>query len=344
MDIGPAAALIAAFLWTCSSMIWGMINLPALTLNVCKNWIGVTLFGIQLAIVSFGFGLVEISADWQAWGWLGLSGLIGIVIGDTMYFRSLQILGPRRALVLACLGPFFAAVLGLMFLQQMMGYLVVLGVGLTMSGVLVVVMDRKAKQEEPGLMPGKIQAGIAFGVLAAACQAGGGLFSIKGMASCSPLEAAAIRLFVSAIATSLWILSRQKYRQAFKQAIKIEHLRYVVPATMLGTWLGIWFCQMAYKNNDLAIAQTLLSTCPLFAIPVMWILYRQRINRLAFCGTVVAIFGIWLTVKYQPPALQDSPNVENTSVDSTSDQLSYLNADSNTQVKFTKLTLSSRLG
>ena len=83
MDIGPAAALIAAFLWTCSSMIWGMINLPALTLNVCKNWIGVTLFGIQLAIVSFGFGLVEISADWQAWGWLGLSGLIGIVIGDT---------------------------------------------------------------------------------------------------------------------------------------------------------------------------------------------------------------------------------------------------------------------
>ena len=313
MEIGSAAALAAAIFWTCSSMIWGLVKLPAFTINVCKNWIGVTLLGLHLAVASFVFKLVEISADWQAWGWLGLSGLIGIVIGDTMYFRSLQILGPRRALMLACLAPLFAAVLGLLFLHQTMGYLVVLGVGLTMSGVMVVVMDRKAKKEEPGLMPGKMQAGIACGVFAAACQAGGGLFSTIGMVSCSALEAAAIRLFVSAIATSLWVLSRQKYRRAFMQTVKVEHLRYLVPATMLGTWLGIWCCQMAYKNDDLAIAQTLLSTCPLFAIPVMWILYRQRINRLAFCGTVVAIFGIWMTMEYRNQTPPDSPKLESAS-------------------------------
>lgn len=280
-------------------MIWGLVKLPAFTLNACKNCIGVTLIGIHLAVVSFGLGVVELSADWQAWGWLTLSGFVGIVVGDTMYFRCLQILGPRRALMLACLTPFFAAVLGLLFLNQTMGLLVVLGVALTMGGVMVVVLDRKAKQEEPGLMPGRIQLGVACGVLGAACQAIGGLFSTIGMESCSPLEATAIRLFAAAIATSLWMLSRKKYRQEFFQAVKLDHLRYIVPATALGTWLGIWFCQMAYKNDDLAIAQTLLSTCPLFAIPVMWILHRHRINRLAFLGTVVAIFGIWITMSYK---------------------------------------------
>ena len=186
-----------------------------------------------------------------------------------------------------------------------MGLLVVLGIAMTMAGVIVVVLDRKAKQEEPGLMPGKMQAGIACGVLAAACQAAGGLFSVNGMRAeagevgCNPLEAAAIRLFAAAVATSLWLLSRQKYRQAFLQTVKIEQFRYIIPATAMGTWLGIWFCQMAYKNDDLAIAQTLLATCPLFAIPVMWILHRHRINRLALAGTAVAIFGIWLTFKYE---------------------------------------------
>ena len=303
MDLGAGYALLAAFLWTCSSMMWGLVKMPAFTLNACKNCVGVALVGIHLAIVSFGLGWVELSADLRSWSWLALSGLVGIVIGDTMYFRSLQILGPRRAMVIACLAPFFAALLGLLFLGQEIAFLVVLGIGLTMTGVVVVVLDRKAKQEEPGLVPGKLQAGVACGVIAAACQSTGGLFAFNGMffegkVACTALEAAAIRLLAAAVATTLWLLSRQKYRQAFVQTVKLEQFRYIVPATAMGTWLGVWLCQKAYQNDDLAIAQTLLATCPLFAIPVMWILYRHRVSRVAFIGTVVAIFGIWLTVKH----------------------------------------------
>jgi len=300
MENGEVAALMAAFLWTCSSMIWGLIKLPAFTMNACKNCIGLTLVLIHLLIASFVFDLVEISADLQAWGWLTLSGLAGIVAGDTLFFRSLQILGPRRAMVLACLSPFFAVILGVCVLHETVGYLVVGGIALTMGGVLVVVMDRKAKQEEPGLMPGKMRAGVICGVLACVCQASGGMFSKKGMENCSALEGTVIRLFIAALATSLWLLSRKKYRQAFVDTVKIEHFRYLVPATAMGTWLGIWCCQIAYKNGDLAIAQTLLATCPLFAIPVMWVLHRHRVNLLAFCGTLIAIFGIWLTVNFKP--------------------------------------------
>ena len=144
-----------------------------------------------------------------------------------------------------------------------------------------------------------MRVGVACGVLSAACQAGGGLLSTIGMDSCKPLEAAAIRMFAAAVATSLWILTRQKYRLAFSRTVKVEYLRYIVPATALGTWLGVWLCQVAYYSDDLAIAQTLLSTCPLFAIPVMWVLHRRRISRVAFLGTVLAVFGIWVTLTYK---------------------------------------------
>jgi drug/metabolite transporter (DMT)-like permease len=295
---GEIAALIAAFFWTCSSMLWGKIHLSAFTLNACKNCIGVLLISIHVLFVSVGSGSIQVSTDASAWGWLALSGLIGIVVGDTLYFRSLQILGPRRALVLACLSPLFAVALDRLFLAHPIGLFVLLGILLTVTGVIVVVLDRKASAEAPGLLPGKTGAGVACGILGALCQASGGLFSQQGMENCGALEATLIRLLVAAVATICWIASRKKHRATITKSIKREHFKYLIPATALGTWLGILFSQIAYKYADLSIAQTLLSTCPLFAIPIMWILYRQRVNLLGFVGTVVAIFGIWLTLHF----------------------------------------------
>ena len=280
-------------------MIWGKINLSAFTLNACKNCIGVVLISIHVLVMSIGTGSLQITTAPDAWGWLALSGLIGIVVGDTLYFRSLQILGPRRALVMACLSPLFAVALDRLFLARPITLFVLVGILLTVGGVIVVVLDRKANAEAPGLMPGRIRAGVACGILGAICQAAGGLFSQQGMESCGALEATMIRLLVAALATVLWIVSRPKQRKSIFDSIKMEHVKLLIPATALGTWLGIFFSQIAYKYSDLSIAQTLLSTCPLFAIPIMWILYRQRVNVLAFVGTLVAIFGIWLTLRYK---------------------------------------------
>lgn len=296
---GEIAALTAAFLWTCSSMIWGKINLSAFTLNTCKNCIGIVLISMHVLVMSVGAGTLQITNDLNAWGWLALSGLIGIVVGDTLFFRCLQILGPRRAMVLACLSPLFAVALDRIFLAHPIGMLVLLGILLTVIGVIVVVLDRKASVEAPGLLPGKTGVGVVCGILGALCQASGGLFSKQGMENCGALEATLIRLLVAAVATICWIASQKKHRSIIANSFKREHFKYLIPATALGSWLGIFFSQVAYKYSDLSIAQTLLSTCPLFAIPIMWILYRQRVNWLGFVGTVVAIFGIWFTLHFK---------------------------------------------
>ena len=109
MGIGEWAALTSALLWTISSMLWGRIRLSALSLNLCKNIIGVVLVSMQLLLLIAFAGRPGLEAPLRSWCWLSLSGLVGIVIGDTFYFRCLQILGPRRALMLATTGPIFSA-------------------------------------------------------------------------------------------------------------------------------------------------------------------------------------------------------------------------------------------
>ena len=301
MFIGESAALFAALLWTVSSMLWGRVHLSAMTLNLCKNVFGLIFILGHLAVLSLVVSEPIFSAGAAAWGWLIVSGLLGILIGDAFYFRSLQILGPRLSLMLMTMSPFFAAILGYMFLGEGLTTLAISGIVLTVGGVFFVVLDRKAKHESPGLIPGNKTTGITLGILGALCQAIGGVLSRRGMVDpvsgeslCDPAEAAFIRILVAAIGTALMLALAGKLKEGLAKSIKKSNLKLILPATAMGTWLGIWLSQVAFQNSNVAIAQTLLSTCPLFAIPIVVFYYKQKVTALSIAGTLIAIIGIYL--------------------------------------------------
>ena len=112
MGFGAVAAAAAAFCWACSSVIYGRTRLNAWTINFAKNLFGLGFVTLHLCVVWWFWrdDLMTFSA--KAWGYLAISGIVGIAIGDTFYFRSLQILGPRRSLVVATTAPIFGALIG----------------------------------------------------------------------------------------------------------------------------------------------------------------------------------------------------------------------------------------
>ena len=71
MGFGEWAALTAALLWTCSSMIWGKIHLSAWGINLCKNVIGSLIVGLHLLALTLIAGRVGLAAPPQSWFWLG---------------------------------------------------------------------------------------------------------------------------------------------------------------------------------------------------------------------------------------------------------------------------------
>ncbi|MDP1561510.1 MAG: DMT family transporter [Pirellulaceae bacterium] len=294
MGTGEWCALIAALLWTFSSMLWGKIRLTPTVLNFAKNWVGCVMLLTHVLVVSLIWQSWPRWGNWQSTLWLGLSAIIGIAIGDTFYFRSIQILGPRLALVMSTVAPLFGAMIGLIIFGEMLPWFGWTGVGLTLLGVLVVVTDRRSRVEAPGLFHGAVVAGVLCGLGGALCQAIGAGLSKQATKDCGELEAAAIRTTVAFVVTLMYIALRGKLAEGLRDSFRVEHLKKIVPAAGLGTWLGIWLSQIAFNQAPLAIALTLMSTSPLFAIPIVHFYFGHRATRIAIIGSLIAVAGVYL--------------------------------------------------
>ncbi len=296
MGIGELAAAAAAFCWACSSVIYGRTRLNAWTINFAKNLFGlgfVTLHLIALWMLGEN-GLFSFSAS--AWMYLAISGIVGIAIGDTFYFRSLQILGPRRSLVVSTSTPIFGAIIGWWMLDEFVPWWSLVGILITITGIAVVVLDKQARKESPGHFPGSEWIGVGCGLVAAICQASGGAISKMAMEECSALEATFVRLLAAVVIgiISLPFLRRLKLSLIFEKS----NLQLLLPAAALGTWLGIWCSQIGFYFTSVAIATMLMSTSPLFAIPLVRFFDGHRISSRAIWGTLIALFGIAMALHF----------------------------------------------
>ncbi|MEM7453874.1 MAG: DMT family transporter [Planctomycetota bacterium] len=294
--IGESAALAAAMMWAVSAMIWGRVELTAVGINLTKNVFGTVYILIHLAIVSVIAGTAMFNASLESLGWLSLSGLVGIVIGDTLYFRSLQILGPRLSLMVASSSPLAAALLGWWWLSEDLMWFSIVGIMLTVAGIVSVVSDRRAKAERPKLLPGKVSTGVLCGIGGAIAQAAGVALSKLGMDDCGPAEATFVRLVAAAVLTVVITMAAGNLRSIVRNTCKAKTLKLILLGTAVGTWLGIWLSQVAVKDTNVAIAQTLLATSPLFAIPIVFFYQGHKVSVIAIIGTLIAIFGIFLAV------------------------------------------------
>ncbi len=296
VGIGEVAALTAALLWSISSLFWRHVKLSAGAMNLSKNVLGLGLMLLHLGVLTAVTHEPAFKASASSVGLLVLSGLVGVAIGDTLFLRSLQILGPRISLMMATTSPIFSVVLGWIFLREQLLIIVMVGILLTVAGLVIVLTDRAAAKEAPNVYPGKVAAGVWCGIAGAFCQSVGGVLSRAGSQDCSGLEAAIYRVTVGMVVLIIFYQYHGKLRSIVASAFRFDMMRLLLPATVLGTWMGIWLCQVAYKNSDVAIAQTLLSTCPLFAVPVIWFWDGQRLSVHGFIGTLIAVSGVAMVI------------------------------------------------
>jgi len=298
LGIGEVAALTAAFMWAISSMIWRHVKLSAGAMNLSKNALGLSLMLLHLGVITAVTHEAAFTASAASIGLLIASGLIGVAIGDTLFLRSLQILGPRISLMMATTSPIFSVVLGLIFLRERLLIIAVVGILLTVAGLIIVLTDRAAAKEAPNVYPGKVATGVWCGISGAFCQSVGGVLSRAGSQDCSGLEAAIYRVTVGMVVLIVFYYCRGKLNAIVRSVLQFDTIKLILPATVIGTWMGIWLCQVAYKNSDVAIAQTLLSTCPLFAVPVIWICDGRRLSVRGFLGTLIAVTGVALVIRF----------------------------------------------
>ena len=294
--VGDCAAVATSFLWTMSSIYFTSASRRI-------GWLGVNAYRTVIAI-----GLIAVthlaflgtpipSASGPQWFWMGLSGIVGLGIGDSGLFAAYVTIGPRRSLLLYALAPVFAAVSAYAMLGEIIGEFAVVGIVVTVIGVVTVILEAEERSGEAKISRRQRAAGVVFGLVGAMGQGVGLALSKKGIdlnpaVILNPLSATLMRLLLGALFIWTLALFSRRLPAVLAAVGDIQGMKDTVVASFLGPYLGITLSMVAVTFTETGVAQTLLSLMPVMIIPVIWVSQRQRTIWRGILGAAVAVVGV----------------------------------------------------
>ncbi len=292
--LGQIAALGTSSCWSATSVFFTLSGRQVGSVIVNRTRLALAVVFVALMHLATLGTLVRVGAGLDRWGFMGLSGAIGFVVGDSLLFQAFVLVGPRLSMLMMALVPVISVLLGWVFLGERLSSIELAGIALAVSGIALVVTDRPRngnREEQP--RPERFGAGLLFGLGGALGQAGGLLFSKLGLAGDYPaLSGSMMRLIVAT--TLIWAitLARRQVRPSV-EALR-AHPRALLAITggaVFGPFLGVWLSLIAVQKAPIGIASTLMSLAPIILLPVGRILFDERIGLRAVGGTVVAVAG-----------------------------------------------------
>lgn len=289
--LGEIAALATSFFFALTALIFAATGrmvgsqvtnrvrlLIALVYLIILNWI---LFGEPLPF----------SADGSRWVWLGLSGVIGLSLGDAFFFQSLVSVGPRLGSLLLSLAPIFGSLIAWVFFGETLTPLQITGIVLALAGIGWVVLSH---QEPPDTPHGDTKRGVLFGVLAGLGQAIGLVLSKQGMfGEFSPIQANVIRILAAVIFTLIWTVWEGKAGATVTALqAKPRVIWLIALGALAGPLLGVVASLYAVQHTEIGVASTLMALPPVIVLPVSYFLFKEKVGWQAVAGTILAIAGV----------------------------------------------------
>lgn len=226
------------------------------------------------------------------WGWLGLSSVLGLVIGDSGLFQALILIGPRLASLIMALVPIFSTFMGWLFFGETVTYLEFTGIFLTISGVAWVVVEKRGRTQVENKQYGL---GILLGLVGALGQASGLIAAKYGLGdSFSPASANVIRMLVAMIILGLLAALRGQVGFTVRQWQHKKALYAILGGTLTGPFVGVWLSLTAIQLTRVGIASTLMALTPIIVIPLSYFAFKERITLRSVVGAIVAVIGVAL--------------------------------------------------
>ena len=296
MTFVELSGLVAALCWTLSSL---MAPKLITTFGVMRfNTFRIIIAAFILLFVSM-IGNRFDEAIWTHSGYLVLSGLTGIFIGDSLLFAAVSRLGPRRTGVLFATNAPISIFLGWLLLNESLSLIELLACTLVLIGVIVAILfgKRKAQEHSWEETKGKLYIGILMALGGALGQASGALLSKPALlAGADTVAVSAIRVSVGAIALTLAYNLYYKRHSSladtftFRSTPLIEYGRLVLMAC-IGMVIGMSVLVWGIGKGNVGIVTTLSATTPVLILPAIWLTTGQRPAFGAWIGALLVVVG-----------------------------------------------------
>ena len=292
--IGEAAALFTSVCWSFSAI--GFTKSSQQVGSQITNRVRVLLALLALLLINaILYGQpIPLHAGTSRWLWLGISGIVGLSLGDAFLFQAYREIGPRLGLLLLSLAPIFGAGIAWVFFGQSLSLLQITGILVTLGGIFWVVLVRPEEgNEQAHKVTGR---GVLFGILAALGQATGLVLSQQGMTGNFPPFAGTLIRMIAAVAT-LWILAAFQRQVGVSVDSMRNHpgvLGWVAFGALLGPVIGVSSSLLAVQHAEIGVASTLMALPPVLMLPISYFVFKERFGWQAIAGTLVAVVGVAL--------------------------------------------------
>ncbi|MFW3147109.1 MAG: DMT family transporter [Thermoplasmatota archaeon] len=223
---------------------------------------------------------------------LGLSGVVGLALGDGLLMWAHVTIGPRLSMLIMSMVPVVTTSVAWFLLSETIEPLKIFAMVVVIAGVSWVILERGGRSGMFKVTVFGILLGIG-GMLGQAIQlliAKGALDSMEG--SNPALSATYIRILWGTGAIWLVSLNRYRIRKSLDAFRDRKFMTYTMLGTTVGPFLGVWASYVAIEYTKIGIASTLMALAPLFMIPISFLVFKERPTVRAVLGTLVALAGV----------------------------------------------------
>jgi len=291
--LGELAALATALCWTVSSTFFtfGARQVGSVAVNRLRLLIAAILL-VLLHTLTLGSAL-PLNAEPERWLWLGLSGIIGLTLGDAFLFQAYLWIGPRLTMLMMSVVPVISTLLAWATLGERLTPLQWGGVGLTVGGIAWVVLERR---NDETASPHDFRRGLLFGLGAAVGQAVGLVLAKRGLGGDFPaLSGNVIRMITAAAAMWAFTIARGQVGATLRRVQAAPRsIAPILTGSVFGPVIGVWLSLISIQWTPIGVASTLMALPPVFLLPIARLVFKETIGWQAIAGTLVAMAGVAL--------------------------------------------------
>ncbi len=319
---GEVSALLSALLWAVASVLLtaGARRLHVLALNLVRCIITSVFFWVLLPFFGGWEALFAIPAT--SWVWLTVSVLGLLVIGDTLYFRSLDLAGVSWAMPVAGVNPLWAVLLGAAFLEEPLTWRLLAGALLVIGGIFLVSRSPGARpvgrsangqkrNEDVVLSPEPLvrqaedgagremssdlsrrRTGLLLALATSVVWAAGLLALKPATADIDAVVANSVRQPMAMLILLALVAVRGQWRDL--RGLDRRSWAIIAGASLLGTGVATIFFVWAIQRAGAGRTAILTSISPILAIPFSMLWLGERPGGSTLAGVALTSVGIAL--------------------------------------------------